>query len=126
MNFLDLRRRHIAWNISQNPSTITIHRVEKRRKGGGYEQVENDLTPITVRLYLGAHRDKQVDSGTVGTVYNDTVYSLLADEFADIRAGTDVTDSFNWHEEKYIIGQIVPNLVMGVTVGYQAILERVM
>jgi hypothetical protein len=126
MDFVALRRKHIAWNISQNPSSIIIHRIGKRRKGGGYEEFDEDLPPITVRIFIGGNaQSPQVDSGTIGTVQIDKAYSLLADEYADIQAGTEVSDTFSHLGDTFKVLQVMPHVINNIIVGYKADLERV-
>ncbi|NJJ37827.1 hypothetical protein [Paenibacillus apii] len=125
MNFVEMRRRHIAWNIAQNPSTISIHRKLKQRAGGGYEEVETDLPPITVRLFISHNQLPQEVSTTAGTKHTDRVYSLLANENADIQASTTVIDRFTVNGESYLVRNVHPQVVQGVVVGYQVDLERV-
>ncbi|OKP91323.1 hypothetical protein [Paenibacillus sp. P32E] len=125
MDFVELRRKHIAWNISQNPSSISIHRKGKRRKGGGYEEFQEDLPPVTVRIFVGGNaQSPKMDSGTIGTVKTDEAYNLLADEFANLQAGTEVTDTFIHIGDTFKILQVMPYVVKGVIVGYRADLER--
>lgn len=120
-----LRRKHVAWNISQNPTQISIHRKEKIRKGGGYGEVESDLVPITVRIFVTRTQVPQTVSVLAGTKQTDKMYSLLADEHADIKAGPDVTDRFTAFGESFEVVSIQQQVVQGVVVGYQADLERV-
>jgi hypothetical protein len=125
MNFADQRRRDIAWNISQNPTMITIHRKEKIRKGGGYEEVDSDLPPVTVRIFVVRTQIPQTVSVLAGTKQTDKMYSLLTDELADIKAGPNVTDRFMALGETFEVVSVQPQIVQGVTVGFQADLERV-
>jgi hypothetical protein len=82
--------------------------------------------PITVRIFIGGNaQSPQVDTGTIGTVQIDKAYSLLADELADIQAGTEVSDSFVHLGETFKVLQVMPQVVQGITVGYRADLERV-
>ncbi|GIO36206.1 hypothetical protein J41TS12_10670 [Paenibacillus antibioticophila] len=120
-----LRRKHVAWNISQNPTQIVIHRREKIRKGGGHEEVESDLSPVTVRIFVARTQVPQTVSVLAGTKQTDKMYSLLADEHADIKAGPNVTDRFEAFGETFEVVSVQPQRVQGVTVGYQADLERV-
>lgn len=124
-DFVAMRRRHIAWNIAQNPTAITIHRKEKIRKGGGYDEVESDLSPVTVRIFVSRSQIPQAVSNLAGTKQTDKMYSLLADEYADIKAGPNVTDRFEALDETFEVVSVQPQVVQGVTVGYQADLERV-
>lgn len=124
-DFIATRRKHVAWNISQNPTTITIHRKEKIRKGGGYEEVESDLSPVTVRIFVTRTQIPQTVSVLAGTKQTDKMYSLLADEHADIKAGPNVTDRFSAMGEIFEVVSVQPQVVQGVVVGYQADLERV-
>lgn len=125
MDMVALRRKHIAWNISQNPTQIAIHRKEKIRKGGGYEEVEADLSPITVRIFITRTQILQTVSVLAGTKQTDKMYSLLADEHASIKAGPTVTDRFTAFGENFEVVSVQPQIVQGVVVGYQADLERV-
>lgn len=120
-----IRRKHIAWNISQNPTQITIHRKEKVRKGGGYEEVESNLPPIVVRIFITRSLLSQTVSVLAGTKQTDKIYCLLADEHADIKAGPNVTDRFEALGETFEVISVQPQVVQGVIVGYQADLERV-
>lgn len=125
-NFIQMRRRHIAWNISQNPSIIVIHRKVKIRKGGGYEENERELPPITVRIFIQSRSQISQEISTLaGTKKTDKVYSLLADESADIQAGTTVTDMFTANGESFEVIRVHPQIVDGHIVGYQVDLERV-
>jgi len=124
MNFSEQRRRDIAWNISQNPTIITIHRKEKVRKGGGYTDVESDLLPVTVRIFTARSQIPQTVSVLAGTKQTDKIYSLLADGLADIKASPEVTDHFIALGEKFEVVSVQPQVVHGVIVGYQADLER--
>lgn len=125
MRFEDQRRRDIAWNISQNPTQIVIHRREKIRKGGGYDEVESDLPPVTVRIFVARTQIPQTVSVLAGTKQTDKMYSLLADEHADIKAGPNVTDRFTALGETFEVISVQPQIVQGVTVGLQADMERV-
>lgn len=121
-----LRRKHVAWNISQNPTQITIHRMEKVRKGGGYEEVERDLPPVTVRIFIqGRSQIVHEVSTLAATKQTDKVYSLLAPDHADIQAGTTIMDTFVANGESFEVTRVHPQIVDGVTVGYQVDLERV-
>ncbi|BFH66249.1 hypothetical protein J27TS7_10950 [Paenibacillus dendritiformis] len=125
MDFVELRRRHIAWNISQNPTEIAIHRKEKVRKGGGHDEIEKDLPPVTVRIFVSRSQIPQTVSNLAGTKQTDKMYSLLADGYADIKAGPNVTDRFEALGETFEVVSVQPQVVQGVIVGYQADLERV-
>lgn len=125
VDFVAMRRKHIAWNISQNPTQIAIHRKEKVRKGGGYEVVESDLPPATVRIFVARTQIPQTVTMLAGTKQTDKMYSLLADERADIQAGPNVTDRFEALGEKFEVVSVQSQIVQGVTVGFQADLERV-
>ncbi|WP_374019006.1 hypothetical protein ABU162_04465 [Paenibacillus thiaminolyticus] len=124
-DFVAMRRKHIAWNIAQNPTAITIHRKEKIRKGGGHDEIEKDLPPVTVRIFTARSQIPQTVSVMAGTKQTDKVYSLLADEYTDIKAGPNVTDRFEALGETFVVVSVQPQVVQGVTVGYQADLERV-
>lgn len=119
------RRKHIRWNISQDPTTITIKRVTKTRKGGGYEDVETTLSPITVRIFTDRSGLPKDISTKAGTKQTDTVYSLLADDQANIQSDTITTDSFAAKGQNFQVIAVWPQIVLGELVGYQVDLERV-
>lgn len=125
MSFADVRRQHIAFNIGQNPTTISIQRMEKRRKGGGYKEVSTSLPPVTIRIYTARSQIPKTISILAGTKQTDKTYGLLADEWADIKAGPEVTDRFIANGEHFEIVAIYPQMVADTLVGYQAALERV-
>jgi len=125
MDLAAIRRRHIKWSISQHPTNISIHRVGKVRSGGGYEETDKTLPPITVRIFMDRNIIASIDSKTVGTKQTDAIFSLLADELADIKADVSTTDSFTAFGQLFRIADVRPQVISGQIVGYQAALERV-
>jgi hypothetical protein len=126
MDMVSLRRQHVAWNIQQNPITITIRRTEKVDMGGYFDEVTSQHGPFTVRIFQEASRIPQEISTLAGTKQVDKSWGLLADYKADIQAGPNVKDEFDvpglGHFRVVVVYQQV---VQGQVVGYQADLERV-
>lgn len=125
MNFVDKRRAHTKWNIDQNPTTITINRVEMPRVGGGRGKVESTLPPITVRITVASTKiGDQMHVSDPGIVKADP-YFLIAEYNADIRAGADVSDTFETADQgKFRVKTVYPQRYNGQIVGIQAGLER--
>lgn len=119
-----VRKANIRWNISQNPVDILIHRVEKVRSGGGFEEKESTVGPFTVRIFMQKSQIPQTVSTLAGTKQTDTKYSLLADDLADIRADSQTTDAFEANGQKFEVIGVEPQIVQGEVVGFQVDLER--
>jgi hypothetical protein len=126
MDFVTMRRKHIQWNIQQNPTLITIHRKGKIEKDGAFEAVDKTLVPITVRIFQKGKYRLSEESDLAGTKQEDISYGMLADYQADIQAGPNVKDEFDVPNlGRFYIESINPQVVQGQIVGYQADLVRV-
>jgi hypothetical protein len=120
------RKEHIKWNIMQNPAEITIQRTEKIRAGGGFDELQSTVGPMTVRIYQEGTRGDTIKSDTIGTKKVSSIYALLADEKADIQAGPNVIDRFQAEPHgSFQVKAVHPQIVKGVVCGYQADIERV-
>lgn len=119
-----IRRKHTAWNINQNPSTIVIERKGSKRFSGKIEKIDETLEPQTVRLYASGSSENTIVE-TVGERQIDRYYRLLASWNADIQASTEVKDTFYLNGEKYEVKLVSDKSIHGQTVGKQALIERV-
>jgi hypothetical protein len=121
------RKKHIRWSIAQNPTVIVIKRTEKVRSGGGFVEWVSTIGPLMVRVFMqGGPAGQQDVSSVAGKKETDTVYGLLADHTADLKAGPAVTDKFEAPGlGTFLVRAVYPQVVDGVVVGYQADLERV-
>lgn len=125
MDMVSIRRQHVAWNIQQNPTTITVQRTEKVDRGGCFDEVTTQRGPFTVRIFQQASRIPQEISTLAGTKQVDTKWGMVADYQADLRAGPNVKDEFDVPLGHFLVVAIYPQVVLGQVVGYQADLERV-
>lgn len=119
-----IRRKHTAWNINQNPSTIVIERKGSKRSSGKIEKIDETLEPQTVRLYASGSSENTLVE-TVGERQIDRYYRLLAPWDADIQASTEVKDTFYVDGEKYEVKLVSDKSIHGQKVGKQALIERV-
>lgn len=126
MDFVTIRRQHIAWAIQQNQTVITIQRTRRIDRGGYFEEETHEVGPFVVRIYQTA-RQAPVTIDTLGGVKQlDRGWGLLADETADIQAGANVKDEFDVEGVgRFQVAAVYPQVVHGVVVGYQADLEKV-
>ena len=126
MDIVSLRRKHIAWAIAQNPTTIAISRTEKVDAGGYFEETEDEVGPIVVRIYQRGSQVPQEVSTLAGVKQVDGAWGMLADGEADIKTGPNVLDEFDVPGMgRFQVLEVYPQRVNGEVVGYQVALERV-
>ncbi|RDY70318.1 hypothetical protein DXT76_13695 [Halobacillus trueperi] len=126
MDFVKTRKDHIKWNIQRNPTDITINRTVKTRVGGGFDEVESNPGPFTVRIYQVSTTETKETNGVIGAKQTNDSWSMLADHEADLKSGTNVEDRFEVSGYgHFVITAVRPQIVMNEIVGYQADLERV-
>jgi hypothetical protein len=125
MDITELRKQHIAWNIQQNPTQITVHRTEKVDMGGYFDEAISTLGPFTVRIFAEGNRMPLDVTTLAGTKQIDKGWGLLADANANIKAGPNVLDEFDALGGHFIIKAVYPQYVKDELVGYQADLEKV-
>jgi len=120
------RKEHIKWNIMQNPVDITIQRTEKIRSGGGFNELQSTVGPMTVRIFQQGFGRDAVKSDTIGTKEVSGMYTLLADAEADIQAGPNIIDRFQVENYgSFQVKAVYPQITKGVVCGYQADIEKV-
>jgi hypothetical protein len=125
-DLVKLRRQHVAWNIQQNPTQITVQRTTKTDMGGYFDEVISWHGPYTVRVFQEKSSIPQNVSTLAGTKQVDTKWGLLADHQADLQAGPNVKDEFDISDMgHFLVVGVYPQVVQGQIVGYQVDLERV-
>lgn len=120
----DERKADIAWNIAQNPTTVTISCTEMVPFGGGRKEVVSTTGPITIRIFVENHQ-AAIQSGTAGKMEISAAYSLLADAKANLRNGPHVVQEFETPLGRFRIRTVFPQIVRDELCGYTALLERV-
>jgi len=109
----------------QNPIDITIQRTEKIRSGGGFSETISTLGPFAVRIYANESRIQRSESGLIGSQQKN-FWGLLADDQADIKAGSNVIDVFDVPGlGHFYVVNVYPQVVNGELVGYHVDLERI-
>lgn len=123
MTTLDLMRQTHQALINENLVSVTVHRVEylDDAAGGRYKR-ESDLPAFIGRLVPGQSR--QVIDTEAGQVQEASML-LLAPWDADVRAGSDVQDTFTANGRSYRVRQVTPRRWQGEVYGVQAALEEV-
>ncbi|WP_121615217.1 hypothetical protein [Virgibacillus halodenitrificans] len=126
MGFIETRKLHTKWSIEQNPTTILINRTEKKRVGGGFDEVKSTAGPFDVRIFSKSTKTNREVSTLAGKKSVNVTWSMLADANADIKSGTNVKDEFTAVGlGKFLVITVRPQMVKEVVVGYQVDLERV-
>lgn len=125
MSLVEMRRKHTKWSIEQNPVEIMIHRTKKNRMGGYIKDVESEVGPFTVRIFVSKSSSPQTVTTLAGEKQVDRYFGLLADYQADIQAGTNVKDEFEANGMKFLVKAVYPQTINNQVVGYQCEIERV-
>lgn len=120
-----MRRKHTKWNIDQNPSEIMIKRTERIDAGGYFDNVQSQVGPFIVRLFIDKSGSPQEVTTLTGQKQVDRYFGLLADYEADIQAGTNIKDELEIDNMKFNVKAVYPQRIQGEIVGYQCELERV-
>ena len=115
MNFVEQRKKDVAFTIAENPTEITIEREEYIPAGGGRKKVKSTVGPFRVRIFTqgGKQMDVKVVSGTAGTKHDDDTWAFLADSDADIRAGANVIDEFTIDGIRFRVTMAIPRYWQG-------------
>lgn len=110
--------------IAENPIQVVIHRVEYQDDGaGGRIKFEVDLPAFTGRLVPSRSRSfgYQTEAGLVQLA----PWVLLAPWDADLRAGSDVEDTFAAGGRRYRVVRVIPRAWRGEVYTLHAELEEV-
>lgn len=115
MNFVEQRKKDVAFTIAENPTEITIEREEYIPTGGGRKKVKSTAGPFRVRIFTqgGKQMAVKVVSGTAGAKHDDDTWAFLADSEADIRAGTNVIDEFTIDGIRFRVTMAIPRYWQG-------------
>ena len=115
MNFVEQRKKDVAFTIAENPTEITIEREEYIPAGGGRKKVKSTVGPFRVRIFTqgGKQMTVKVVSGTAGTKHDDDTWAFLADSEADIRAGANVIDEFTIDGIRFRVTMVIPRYWQG-------------
>ncbi|MFF2887014.1 Fe-S protein [Paenibacillus sp. NPDC057967] len=123
----ETRRKHIRWNIQQNPSTIIIHGTRRIRSGGGFEDVKENIGPLTGRIFAASNSpaSKIESERSVRQEITDS-YAILFDDTAVLCSGPDMEQKFEAEPYgRFRITSVNPHIVQGELCGYTCRLERV-
>lgn len=124
--YVTLRRESALWSIRQNPTEILIKRIQKTEKDGCFEETITPAGPFTVRIFKKGSGQPRGTSNLGGTFTTDSGWGLIADWQTDIRAETNVRDTFEVPGlGSFIVMSVVPQRIAGQVVAYQADLELV-
>jgi len=124
--YVTLRRENTLWSIRQNPTEITIKRIQKTEKEGYFEENITLAGPFIVRIFKKGLGQPRGTSNLGGTFTADSGWGLIADWQTDIRAETNVRDTFEVPRlGSFSVISVVPQRLDGQVVAYQADLELV-
>lgn len=127
MTTLEALRAANTQAISEDPVEVAIHRVAFVDDGaGGRLKEEATPAPFVGRVYTGqgrggAPRILLAEAG--GTRL--APLGLLAPWDADVRAGSNVEDTFEAAGRRYRVRQVIPRLWRGETYALHCVLEEV-
>lgn len=124
MTLVETMRRNTKWAIAQNPTEITVQRARITDVNGYEEKTEVTVPAQTVRLYISNGKSPYDMRDIQGRAKQDSYRAILADYEADLMATTDVTDTFYYEGERYVIKSILAQRIAGQVVGYQGEVER--
>lgn len=120
-----MRKRDILDSVNENPSIININREEYITDAENVRtKVTCSISPQSVRIYplSGGSRLLSDESGNEQRV----LYGMLVPSTGNVRAGTDVTDTFTHNiYGSLIVKEVTPQVASNVIVGYQCALEVV-
>lgn len=120
---LEQRRADASTHINMDPIQIEIVRSEKKRNdGGGLSTVSTTLPAQTVRIYLLGTPQKTV---VIGGKAIEADYIMLAPWDADVKATSNINDSFKCSVGNFSIEGIIPTFAEGQIASYQCYLKKV-
>lgn len=109
--------------ISENPTTITIHRTEYKDDGaGGRYKDERDLPSFVGRL-VPSKQQVQKRQNEAGEMQSSG-WTLIAPWDADIRAGSDVEDAFLVKGKLYRVTRAIKRAYQGEVYAVHAAVEE--
>lgn len=122
---INVQRKATIALIVENPIAIVIRRktyVLNAATGGREEQIII-LPAFTGRIVPSKHQPKKIaeESGVALT----SAYILIAPWNANVRADSDILDSFNAGNKEYRIVRVIPRKYGELTYSIHAVLEEV-
>jgi len=119
-----LRDAH-ARAIAENPVEITVHRVAWSEDGeGGRSKTESDLPAFTGRLVPSRQQRFGPEQDEAGLALRRSKV-LLAPHDADLRAGSEVEDTFTVGGTRYRVAWVTKRCCRGEIYAVQADVEEV-
>lgn len=118
------RKKDIISTIERNPTNVTINVTSRKEVNGAWQPTRHDES-LRVRIFQQKNPEVTIISDDKGTANTTKKYGMLADYKALIVASSKddiVFDSIYGRME--IIG-VYPQIIKGVTCGYQCDLKRV-
>lgn len=126
MTTLEALRDATARLIAENPVQIVIHRVEYvENDDGGRVKQESDLPAFTGRLALSRQQAVQHYQNEAGGL-QVSAWTLIAPwGAADLKAGSDVEDTFAVSVRTYRVTRVVPRAYQDDVYAVHASVEEV-
>lgn len=125
MDTLNAMRVANQRTIQENPVEISIHRVLFLPDGaGGRQKQEEDLPPFQGRIVPSKQQIKkrQDEAGDLRI----SAWILIAPWDADIKAGSDVIDTFRVNGQNFKVVRVIHRKHAGIVYSIQAVLDEVM
>ncbi len=111
--------------IQENPVDVTIHRVLFLPDGaGGRQKQEEDIPPFQGRIMPSKQqlKKRQDEAGEMQI----SAWTLIAPWDADIKAGSNVIDTFQVNGRSFRVVRVIPRKFIGKAYSIQAVLDEVM
>lgn len=125
MTTLEALREAHARAIAENPVEVAVHRVAWWDDGeGGRSKAESDLPPFNGRLVPGRQERYGPDQDEAGIVQRRRMM-LLAPHDADLRAGSDIEDTFAAGGRRYRVTWVTRRYYRSEIYAVQADVEEV-
>jgi hypothetical protein len=110
--------------IAENPISITVRRVELKDDGaGGRYKEESDLASFAGRL-VPSKQQVQKHQNEAGEI-QFAGWMLIAPWDADVKAGSDMEDTFIADNQKYRVERVIQRRYQGDVYAVHAVLEEV-
>ncbi|KPI48708.1 hypothetical protein ACWTV9_08350 [Clostridioides difficile] len=110
--------------IALNPQTITIEQEIKQIVYGAIEII-NEIKELTVVIYPEKTNDTVINSETIGTVYKNKNFGMVADKEASLRLNDESDITFKCIEGTMKLNYVNPIVVEEQICGYICGLEKI-
>lgn len=125
MGVLEAMRDATARIIAENPVSITVHRVEMKDDGaGGRYKEESDLASFAGRLAPSKQQQVQKRQNEAGEI-QFAGWMLIAPWDVDVKAGSDVEDTFLAKGKHYKVIRVMPRAYQGEVYAVHAAVDEV-